>query len=95
MLTTIDQTTVLPLPIRPAATRTLERKLQRALMVAWINADLMNRAANDVTKSVVFYDEHGDFVYAVRLESMDSLTDAFLQRLYNETSIRFYSKGVK
>lgn len=34
----------------------LQREVNKSLMVAWINADLLNRASCDVRKSVVLYD---------------------------------------
>lgn len=40
------------------------RTVNQGVMVAWINADLLNRASHDVRKSIVLYDVDGDFVYA-------------------------------
>ena len=45
-------------------TDVLYREMNTGLMVAWINADLLNRASHDVRKSIVLYDMDGDFVYA-------------------------------
>lgn len=69
----------------------LHRHGNRALMVAWINADLLNRAHHDVRKSVVLLDGDKDFVCAV-----DEVPYAVvLQELYDKTPVRFYSeKGI-
>jgi hypothetical protein len=45
-------------------TGAFSRQLNQGLMVAWINADLLNRASHDVRKSIVLYDVDGDFTYA-------------------------------
>ena len=81
-------TTVTPLP---ADLRDPMRKtMNKCLMVRFINADLLNRASLDVRKSVVLYDDSGLFEYA--LETMPD--DALLQRLYNQTKVRYFSKGI-
>ncbi len=65
------------------------RDANRTLMVAWINADLLNRAQHDVRKSVVLYDEDRMFVHA-----MDEVPDPeLLQRLYDKTTVRYWSVG--
>ena len=46
-------------------TDVLYREMNTGLMVAWINADLLNRCGHDVRSSIVLYDEDGDFTYAV------------------------------
>jgi len=71
----------------------LHRFANRGLMVHWINADIMNRATCDVDKSIVFYDEHGVFEYALpvgaKLPALDILTE-----LYDRTNIRYYTIGL-
>lgn len=67
----------------------LQREVNRGLMKHFINADLLNRAALDIRRSIVFYDESKTFTYAA-----ESLPDAAtLQRLGESTSVRFWSRG--
>ena len=65
----------------------------RMVMVAWINQDLIRNASCDVDDSIVFLDEHGEFVYAlpVGVPLPDADTLANLERV---SSIRYWSKGV-
>jgi len=67
------------------------RQINHGLMVQWINADLMNRAANDVRQSVVLYDSDQMFVAA--LPAGTSFTPGTLENLY-ELGIRYQSKGI-
>lgn len=68
----------------------LEREMNKGLMVAFINRDLLNRANLDVRKSIVFYDDLRTFEYAVA-----ELPDAdMLVKLYEQTNIRYWSKGL-
>lgn len=68
----------------------LQRDANRALMVAWINADLPHRAWCDVDKSTVLYDADRMFVYA-----LDEVPDEFLlKQLREKTVIRHWSEGV-
>lgn len=68
----------------------MRQEINRGLMVHFINADLLNRCNLDVGRSVVLYDDVGVFEYAV-----PALPDADgLQRLYNETAIRYYTVGI-
>jgi len=68
----------------------MRRQANRGLMVAFINADLFNRAHLDVRRSVVLYDADGLFEYA-----MPALPDADTQRaLVERTNVRAYSIGV-
>jgi len=62
-------------------------------MVHWINADIMNRATCDVDKSIVFYDEHGVFEYALP-SGAELPASGILQELYDRTAIRSYSRGL-
>jgi hypothetical protein len=43
----------------------MRSELNRGVMVAWINADLMNRADCDIRKSIVLYDADRVFVMAL------------------------------
>lgn len=66
------------------------REANRGLMVAFINADLLNRAALDVRKSIVLYDEDMMFEYAI--EALPP--KPYMDRLYRETPVRYWSKGI-
>jgi len=66
------------------------RKINRGLMVRFINADLVNRAGLDVRKSVVLYDADKMFEYALPELPAPELLD----RLHDEAGIRYWSKGV-
>jgi hypothetical protein len=81
-------TTVIELPehLRHA----MRREANEGLMVLFINADLLNRCNLDVRTSVVLYDDAGLFEYA-----MNTMPDAaLLQRLWDETPIRYWSRGI-
>lgn len=67
----------------------MQREINRGLMVQFINADLVERAALDVRSSIVFYDEDKMFSYAV-----GALPDQqTLQRLAQSTGLRYWSHG--
>ncbi|OUS97435.1 hypothetical protein [Rhodococcus sp. NCIMB 12038] len=68
----------------------MQRKINKGLMVAFINADLLNRANLDVRKSIVLYDADGDFRYA--LSEMPDET--ILAKLKTEASVAYWSKGI-
>jgi len=76
--------------INPKDLGPMVRKMNKGLMVQFINRDLLNRAALDVRKSVVLYDENGLFEYA--LEELPS--DNVQRNLLTKTNIRSYSIGV-
>jgi hypothetical protein len=42
----------------------MRREINKGLMIAWINADLANRAYGDVCRSYVVYDADKTFLYA-------------------------------
>lgn len=90
-----DQTTVIPLPPREGLAARVAPAMNRSLMVMWINGDLIARADNDVNKSMVFYDADGDFVHAIPAKHAHLVTAEILQKLFNNSKIRFYSTGVK
>lgn len=77
--------------IDPTELKPMHRELNKSLMVAWINRDLLNRSHHDVRRSVVLYDADKDFVHA-----MDEVPDEdLLHRLYEATPVRYYSaKGI-
>lgn len=81
-------TTIVELP--PDMRDMMHMTANKGLMVHWLNADLMNRAHLDVRESYVFYDDAG--IFELALSNM--LNANALQRLYDHTSIRFWSKGV-
>jgi hypothetical protein len=92
--------TVIPLPKRDSdpVFGPLRKQANKHLMVAWINARLLDRMGHDVRRSIVFYDDAGTFETALLPEEFDALGDKreeFLQRLYAATPIRFWSKGVQ
>lgn len=67
----------------------MQREVNRGLMKHFINADLLTRAALDIRRSIVFYDQAKTFTYAT-----ESLPDAAtLQCLAETTSVRFWSRG--
>jgi len=77
--------------IYPAAVLSeLQRAANRSLMVAYINAELIERASLDVRNSCVFYNDEHEFVAAT-----DSVPDSLtLERLAEASSIRYWSRGV-
>lgn len=85
---TMADTTVVQLPDKLRDPMT--KAANHGLMVAFINADLVNRAHLDVRKSVVLYDDAGVFEYAVA----ELPSPELLQRLYDQTAIRYWSKGL-
>lgn len=86
MTQAITTVTELPADMRDE----MRRQINRGLMVAFINADLINRAGLDVRRSIVLYDDAGLFEYA----APELLDATLLQRLYDQTSIRYWSKGI-
>lgn len=100
-MTTTTQTTVIPLGERDSDPLfgPLRAKLNKTLMVNWINQALFERCGHDVRRSIVFYDADGDFVTALLPSEFAALDDekraVFLQRLFDATPVRFWSKGLK
>jgi len=69
----------------------LRQQANHALMVQFINRDLVKRANLDVTKSIVLYDADGMFEYALpELPNQQAMRE-----LYARTKVRYWSKGVK
>ncbi|QBP33363.1 hypothetical protein SEA_BRUTONGASTER_149 [Gordonia phage BrutonGaster] len=75
--------------INPKALPPMQRKLNRELMVGFINAGLVQRAHLDVRDSIVLYDADKDFNCATS-ELPDEETQAHLTGL----GILYWSKGV-
>ena len=71
----------------------MTRGINRGLMVTWINADLFERAACDVRKSIVFLDERGLFSYALPVGA-ELPPESILAALERGSDIRFWSFGV-
>jgi hypothetical protein len=75
----------------------LRRTLNRGVMVAWINADLINRAGCDVRKSIVLWDSERNFVMALAPAITPAL---FRERLplvtdsMHRAGIRYWSVGI-
>lgn len=66
------------------------QQVNRDLMVAWINADLVNRAWGDVRTSNVFYDGAKVFITAL---PRGCASPQILAKLY-EVGVRYWSQGV-
>lgn len=67
------------------------QKVNRDLMVAWINADLVNRAWGDVRTSTVFYDDAKVFVTAL---PRGGASPEILAKLH-EVGVCYWSEGVR
>jgi hypothetical protein len=68
----------------------ISKSMNKSAMVAWINGDLASNAGLDVDKAFVFYDEDGDFVFATHNE----VNANGLQKLFDHTRVRYWSKGI-
>ncbi|WP_457066755.1 hypothetical protein [Mycobacteroides abscessus] len=68
----------------------LRSKVNRDLMVAWINADLVNRAWGDVRTSTVFYDDAKVFVTAL---PRGCASPEILVK-FHDIGVRYWSEGV-
>lgn len=68
----------------------MRREVNHGLMVQFINRELLDRAHLDVRKSVVLYDDDKLFVAATD----NALDEGILQKLFDTTSVRFWSVGV-
>lgn len=75
----------------------LRAQLNRGLMVAWINHDLVNRADCDIRKSVVLYDADRVFVMALSTAVTPAI---FADRVHlvatsmSAMGVRYWSVGV-
>jgi hypothetical protein len=85
---TTDTVTELPKAMRDP----MRKRANKGLMVAWINAQLMDRMSHDVRKSIVLYDATGLFEFALPAEF--DLTDEIKTKLYAGTAVRYWSRGI-
>lgn len=78
----------------PAELRSpLRKQGNKALMVAWINVDLLNRCGHDVRTSYILYDADGTM--NLRFGALYNMPRAaLLQELFDKTDVRYWSKGV-
>lgn len=76
------------------ATIPMLREVNKGLMVAWINADLLNRCHHDVRSSIVLYGEGGDFLSAVDPSNEHLLADPSVARLLWNSGARTWSRGI-
>lgn len=67
--------------------------VNKGLMIDWINADLVNRANNDIRSSIVFYDEYRMFMAAIPGPASDQDMQRLGEGLYN-VGIHFWSRGI-
>jgi len=78
----------------------MRRSLNAGVMVAWINADLFNRADCDIRRSVVLWDGDRDFVMAMGADITPALFRQRLTELPNlvahmyAAGVRFWSVGI-
>ena len=92
------QASITELPAADNVLDMLRHTLNRGVMVAWINADLVNRADCDVRKSIVLYDADRVFVMALGTSVSPALFRERLDLVVESMSaagIRYYSVGVK
>lgn len=77
--------------IDPVDLSLLQREMNKSLMVAWINADLLNRAGHDVRKSIALYDDEKMFVGAATEEQWAINA---IQDIAASNGVCYWSKGV-
>jgi hypothetical protein len=66
------------------------RERNKGLMIAFISGHLPSREGLDTRRSIVLYDENLCFNYA-----LDGLPNQrTLRKLYQQTPVRYWSKGV-
>ena len=76
--------------LNPRNLGTTVRATNERLMLGFIQADLPRRVGLDTQRSVVLYDKHFRFNYA-----LDGLpNERTLRELYHRTPVRYWSKGV-
>jgi hypothetical protein len=71
-------------------TGSMQRMLNKELMVAYINANLISRSHLDVRKSFVYYDESKTFVFAMGIE----LGGPGAESAFEKLGIKYWSKGI-
>jgi hypothetical protein len=81
---------VIPTQLNPKNLPPMVRDRNKGLMTAFIGAHLPSRVGLDTRKSVVLYDQNFCFNYA-----LDRLpNERTLRKLYHQTPVRYWSKGV-
>ena len=76
--------------LNPRNLGTTVRAATEKLMVEFINADLPSRVGLDARKSIVLYDR--DFLFNYALDRLPN--ERMLRKLYHQTPVRYWSKGV-
>ena len=66
------------------------RRVNRGLMAQFIGADPYGRRHLSPRKSIILYNEEGHFRYALN----ERPSDRTLRKLYEQTGVRYWSKGV-
>jgi len=67
------------------------RAINRRRLEWFVSVDPVHRSARLAETGVVFYDEHGVFHYAIPGELP---SDAVLQAFFNQTPVRYWTRGV-
>lgn len=80
-----------PAVVELTGTDPMRRQVNAGLMIAWINADLVLRAAHDVRHSIVLYDDDRMFLGA--LPASVEITGGLLAALLC-CDVRYYSRGI-
>ena len=78
-----------PQPPQPSA---MHVELQRSLAIAYINADLVNRAKCNVNRSIILYDKDGDVAAVLPVD--EQLPNETVQRRLVAAGIRSWSVGI-
>ncbi|WKW86162.1 hypothetical protein SEA_JONJAMES_189 [Gordonia Phage JonJames] len=79
--------------LTPSNLSFVHRQMNKELMVAWINADLLNRCALDVRTAHVWYDEDKNFLIASGPETPWPLEPEVTMTLH-KYGARYHSVGV-
>lgn len=72
----------------------MARKVNKDLMVGFINKDLINRCGLDVRDSIVLYDGDKVFKHAVRPDVWAKIDDSLRQELVEKFDVRYWSTGI-
>lgn len=75
-------------------TDAMMQTINREMMVAWINHDLLNRASHDVRKSIALYDEDRFFMKALHADSVEGLLVQSGANMSPSLDVHFWSKGI-
>lgn len=74
-------------------TTAIARHINSGLAVAWINADLLERAHSDIRRDIILYDEDKLFVGMWPSVLGPDLTEAAQRQAYVQ-GVRYYSNGI-